>query len=162
MHKDKDKDNDITHMTHALQLAEKARKMGEVPVGCVIVKNDTVIAEGWNQPIANHDPSAHAEVMAIRAAGQTLNNYRIPDTTLYVTLEPCTMCAGLIIHARIKRVVFGTTEPKTGACGSMFSVIPDDRHNHRLEVTGGILQSKCSDIIKDFFAERRSAKKEKR
>ena len=152
-------DNDITHMTHALRLAEKARAMGEVPVGCVIIKDNRVIAEGWNQPIAHHDPSAHAEVMAIRAAGQSLENYRLPDTTLYVTLEPCTMCAGLMIHARIKRVVFGTSEPKTGACGSMFSVIPDDKHNHNLEVQGGILQDKCSEIIKRFFAEKRLAKK---
>jgi tRNA(adenine34) deaminase len=146
-------------MHHALQLAEKAKNMGEVPVGCVLVKDGNIIAEGWNQPISQHDPSAHAEVIAIRAAGQQLENYRLPDTTLYVTLEPCTMCAGLMIHARIKRLVFGANEPKTGACGSVFDVLGDERHNHQLEVEGGVMQEECVAIIQRFFAERRFLKK---
>ncbi|HHL18680.1 MAG TPA: tRNA adenosine(34) deaminase TadA [Thiothrix sp.] len=146
-------------MHHALQLAKKAYQMGEVPVGCVLVKEGRIIAEGWNHPINQHDPSAHAEVMTIRAAGQQLKNYRLPDTTLYVTLEPCTMCAGLMIHARIKRLVFGANEPKTGACGSVFNVLGDERHNHQLEVAGGVMQGECVAIIKRFFAERRLLKK---
>lgn len=152
-------ETDRLFMHHALQLAEKAYQRGEVPVGCVLVKEGAVIAEGWNQPISQHDPSAHAEVMAIRAAGQQLENYRLPDTTLYVTLEPCTMCAGLMIHARIKRLVFGANEPKTGACGSVFDVLGDEHHNHQLEVAGGVIQEECVAIIKRFFAERRLIKK---
>jgi tRNA(adenine34) deaminase len=152
-------ETDHLFMHHALQLAEKAYQMGEVPVGCVLVKEGTIIAEGWNHPISQHDPSAHAEVIAIRAAGQQLENYRLPDTTLYVTLEPCTMCAGLMIHARIKRLVFGANEPKTGACGSVFDVLGDERHNHQLEVEGGVMQGECIAIIQRFFAERRRLKK---
>ena len=151
---------DLFFMQHALRLAEKASDMGEVPVGCVLVKNEVIIAEGWNQPISQHDPSAHAEVMAIRAAGQQLKNYRLPDTTLYVTLEPCTMCAGLMIHARIKRLVFGANEPKTGACGSVFNVLGDERYNHQLDVEGGVMQEACVAHIKRFFAERRRMKKQ--
>ena len=150
---------DLFFMQHALQRAEKAYQKGEVPVGCVLVKAGKIIAEGWNQPITQHDPSAHAEVITIRAAGQQLENYRLPDTTLYVTLEPCTMCAGLMIHARIKRLVFGASEPKTGACGSVFNVLADERYNHQLEVEGGIMQEECVAIIKRFFAERRRSRK---
>ena len=150
---------DLFFMQHALQRAEKAYQKGEVPVGCVLVKAGKIIAEGWNQPITQHDPSAHAEVITIRAAGQQLGNYRLPDTTLYVTLEPCTMCAGLMIHARIKRLVFGASEPKTGACGSVFNVLADERYNHQLEVEGGIMQEECVAIIKRFFAERRRSRK---
>lgn len=150
---------DLFFMRHALQQAEKAREMGEVPVGCVIVKDEKIIAEGWNQPISQHDASAHAEVMAIRAAGQHMQNYRLPQTTLYVTLEPCTMCAGLMIHSRIQRLVFGASEPKTGACGSVFQVLSDQRHNHQIEVQGGIMQEACVEMIKRFFAERRRMKK---
>lgn len=152
-------ETDLFFMRHALQLAEKAQHMGEVPVGCVIVKDNEIIAEGWNQPISQHDASAHAEMMAIRAAGKVLQNYRLPNTTLYVTLEPCTMCAGLMIHARIQRLVFGAFEPKTGACGSVFNVVNDPHHNHQLEVQGGVMQEACVDIIKRFFAEKRREKK---
>lgn len=151
-------ETDLFFMRHALQLAEKAYHHGEVPVGCVLVKEGVIIAEGWNQPISQHDPSAHAEVMAIRAAGQQLANYRLPNTTLYVTLEPCTMCAGLMIHARIKRLVFGASEPKTGACGSVFNVLGDARHNHQLEIKGGLMQADCVEVLKRFFAERRRRK----
>lgn len=139
----------------AITLANRAAHMGEVPVGAVLVNDEKIIGKGWNQPIKRHDPSAHAEMMAIRDAGLYLENYRLPDTTLYVTLEPCSMCAGLMIHARIKRVVFGAYDPKTGAAGSLFSLLDDSRHNHRIEVLGGVLQKECSDLLTLFFKERR-------
>ena len=146
---------DRVYMQKALQLAKKASIRGEVPVGAVLVKDNEIIGEGYNQPIASHDPSAHAEMIAIRAAGQFVQNYRLPDTTLYVTLEPCPMCAGLMIHSRIHRLVFGAYDPKTGAAGSMFSNIEDSRHNHHIEVKGGVLQIECSQLLKDFFQARR-------
>ena len=142
-------------MRHALVLAERAQKQGEVPVGAVLVKHNAVVAEGWNKPIAHHDPSAHAEIMALRLAGQRQENYRFPNTTLYVTLEPCTMCAGAMIHARVGRVVFGAYDPKTGAAGSVFNVLGDARHNHQIEVLGGILAGQCGDTVRDFFRARR-------
>lgn len=146
-------------MQYALSLADKAEAMGEVPVGAVLVKDDEIVGEGWNQPITLHDPSAHAEVMAIRAAGNSLENYRLPNTTLYVTLEPCAMCAGLMIHSRIQRVVFGAFDPKTGAAGSVFDTLIDQRHNHSIEVVGGILETECSNHLKAFFKKRRAQKK---
>ncbi len=142
-------------MQHALEMAQRATDQGEVPVGAVLVKANTIIAEGWNQPISLHDPSAHAEMLAIRNAAQQLGNYRLPHTTLYVTLEPCPMCAGLIIHSRIQRVVFGAYDPKTGAAGSCFSLLQDARHNHRPELQGGVLQEPCSTLLKTFFKQRR-------
>lgn len=142
-------------MKHALNLAERSRQEGEVPVGAVLVKDDEIIGEGWNQPIAKHDASAHAEIMAIRAAGLNENNYRLPNTTLYVTLEPCTMCAGAIIHARVERVVYGAPDPRTGSAGSATNVFSGDYHNHRVQVEGGILRDDCGQILKDFFRERR-------
>ena len=142
-------------MQRALVLAQQASAEGEVPVGAVVVKDGEVIGEGFNQPITHHDPSAHAEMIAIRAAGQHLKNYRLPDTTLYVTLEPCPMCAGLMIHSRIERLVFGAYDPKTGAAGSMFSHVQDERHNHTIEVEGGVLKEECSQLLKDFFKARR-------
>ena len=150
---------DTEFMQYALKLAQKASDMGEVPVGAVLVREGEIVGEGWNQPISLHDPSAHAEMLAIRAACNMLKNYRLPDTTLYVTLEPCSMCAGLMIHARIKRIIFGAYDPKTGAAGSMFSLIDDSRHNHQPEVVGGVLQKECSEILKSFFKKRRSANK---
>ena len=148
-------DIDKKWMAHALDLAERSKLEGEVPVGALIIKEDALIAEGWNQPIDKHDATAHAEVMAIRAAGKKLANYRIPDTTLYVTLEPCTMCAGAIIHARIGRVVFGATDPRTGSAGSVIDIFSKDYHNHRVVVESGVMQEECGQILKTFFKERR-------
>jgi len=142
-------------MIHALKLAERSREEGEVPVGAVIVKGDELIAEGWNQPIDHHDATAHAEIMAIRAAGVALQNYRLPETTLYVTLEPCTMCAGAIIHARIANVVFAASDPRTGSAGSAIDIFAQDYHNHQVTVEGGVLEEECGQILKDFFRERR-------
>ena len=153
--------NDSNHekwMKHALELAERSRQEGEVPVGAVIVKDNELIAEGWNQPIDKHDATAHAEIAAIRAAGIALDNYRIPDTTLYVTLEPCTMCAGAIIHARIANVIYGAPDPKTGSAGSAIDIFAKDYHNHRVNVEGGVLREECGQILKDFFKERRLKK----
>lgn len=143
-------------MEHALKLAERSRQEGEVPVGAVIVKEGELIAEGWNQPIDKHDATAHAEVMAIRAAGSALNNYRLPDTTLYVTLEPCTMCAGAIIHARIANVIYGAPDPRTGSAGSAINIFTADYHNHQVKVEGGVMQEDCGQILRDFFKERRN------
>ncbi len=153
----KDQDENDNHwMQYALQLAQRSREQGEVPVGAVLVKDDELVAEGWNQPIDKHDATAHAEIMAIRAAGLALQNYRLPDTTLYATLEPCTMCAGAIVHARIKRVVFGAPDPRTGTAGSVIDLFEKDYHNHRVEVSGGVMQADCGQILKDFFRERRN------
>lgn len=146
-------------MQLALSLANKAEAMGEVPVGAVLVKDNELIGEGWNQPITLHDPSAHAEVMAIRAAGQAMENYRLPNTTLYVTLEPCAMCAGLMIHSRIERVVFGAYDPKTGAAGSVFDTLIHEKHNHAIHTVGGVLEHECSEQLKAFFKKRRAQKK---
>jgi tRNA(adenine34) deaminase len=142
-------------MQYALSLADKAYRQGEVPVGAVLIKDNQIIANGWNQSIAKHDPSAHAEIIALRLAGQAEQNYRLPETTLYVTLEPCVMCAGALIHARVGRVVFAAYDPKTGAAGSVFSVFADTRHNHQIEVTGGVLAKQCANKLRDFFKKRR-------
>ncbi len=150
--------NDQKWMQHALKLAERSREDGEVPVGAVIVKDNQLISEGWNQPIDKHDATAHAEIMAIRVAGKNLKNYRLPDSTLYVTLEPCTMCAGAIIHSRIKRVVFGAPDPRTGTAGSAIDLFSQDYHNHHVDVEGGVMREECGQILKDFFRERRKSK----
>ena len=142
-------------MRHALELANKAAEQGEVPVGAVIVRNEQLVAEGWNSPITDHDPSAHAEMIALRAAGQALNNYRLPGCALYVTLEPCIMCAGAIIHARIDRVVFGATDPKTGAVSSVYDVLSQPRLNHAVECFGGVLEEESAALLRDFFRARR-------
>ncbi len=144
-------------MRHALGLAQKAAEQGEVPVGAVLIREGKIIGEGWNQPITLHDPSAHAEMLAMRVAGLAAGNYRLPGTTLYVTLEPCPMCAGAMIHARVERVVFGAFDPKTGAAGSVFDVLTDERHNHRIEVSGGVLQEECAESLRAFFRARRQA-----
>ncbi len=144
-------------MERAMILAEKAATNGEVPVGALLVKDGEVIGEGWNRPIASNDPTAHAEIMALRAAGSTLGNYRLPGTTLYVTLEPCPMCAGAIVHARVARVVFGAYDPKGGAAGSVFNLLPSDqRFNHRVEVTAGIMAEECGNQLKAFFKAKRA------
>jgi tRNA(adenine34) deaminase len=142
-------------MQQALNLAHKAAEIDEVPVGAVIVKDNQLIAEGWNHPIQLHDPSAHAEMIALRQAGITLNNYRLLDTTLYVTLEPCVMCVGAMIHARVGRVVFGAYDAKTGAAGSMFDLLQSEKHNHKIDVTGGVLEEQCRDVLQEFFKRKR-------
>ena len=142
-------------MRHALELAERARESGEVPVGAVLVLGDRVLAEGWNRPIATHDPTAHAEIVALRTAGPALENYRLIDTTLYVTLEPCVMCMGAISHARVRRIVYGATDPKRGAAGSILQLADADFLNHRIEVTGGVLGDECGARLRAFFQERR-------
>jgi len=142
-------------MVHALMLAKRSRDEGEVPVGAVLVKEETLIAEGWNRPIESHDPTAHAEIMALRAAGQVLGNYRLPDTTLYVTLEPCTMCAGAMIHARIANLVYGASEHRTGVAGSVIDVFQQEFHYHKVTVSAGVMQAECSQLLKDFFKARR-------
>jgi len=146
---------DESWMGKALNLAQYAESAGEVPVGAVLVINGEPIAEGWNQPISKNDPSAHAEIIALRAAGQLSNNYRLVDSTLYVTLEPCVMCAGAIINARVARVVFGAYDPKAGAAGSVFDVLSSNRLNHSPEVCGGVLESQCADQLQSFFKQKR-------
>ena len=146
-------------MTYALSLADKAEQENEIPVGAVLVKNDQVVAEGWNLSILNHDACAHAEIMAIRNAGQVVENYRLIDCTLYVTLEPCPMCAGALVHARIKRLVYGAGDYKTGAAGSVFDLVRSDKLNHQIEVTSGIYAEQCATKISDFFKRRRKEKK---
>jgi len=149
------REQDQHWMRHAIKLAKRAEEEGEVPVGAVIVRDDKLISEGWNQPIKGHDPTAHAEIMALRAAGQAELNYRLPGVTLFVTLEPCVMCVGAITHARISRVVYGADDPRAGAAGSTFSLLGSDLFNHSLEVQSGILAEECGEILSDFFKARR-------
>ncbi len=149
-------EQDLEFMQLALVEAQKARTLGEVPVGAVLVSDNQVIATGHNQPISNNDPSAHAEVAALRAAGQNLSNYRLPNTTLYVTLEPCMMCCGAIMHARISRVVYGAADAKTGCVHSVLNLFDNQQLNHHTMVEGGVLAEECAQILKDFFKERRA------
>jgi len=142
-------------MTEALRLAGRAEVHGEVPVGAVLVMGDQIIGCGWNRPISTSDPSAHAEIIALRQAATDLKNYRLNDTTLYVTLEPCIMCAGAMIHARIQRVVYGAAEPKTGAVESLYQLLSDTRLNHQVNLQGGVLADACSEQMKIFFKQRR-------
>ncbi|MBU2977882.1 tRNA adenosine(34) deaminase TadA [Alteromonas sp. C1M14] len=146
-------------MRYALTLAEKAEAVGEVPVGAVIVSDGNVIGEGWNMPINHHDPSAHAEMMAIRMAAAHRQNYRVVDATLYVTLEPCPMCAGAIVHARIPKVVYGAPDLKTGAAGSVMQLLQNAHLNHHTELVGGVLAEQCAATLSDFFRRRRAEKK---
>ena len=148
--------HDEEYMRLALTLAQQAWKAGEVPVGAIVVLNGEVVGQGFNQPIQRHDATAHAEVMAMRDAGERLGNYRMPGATLYVTLEPCAMCAGAIMHARIGRVVFGAADPKTGVAGSVVNLFDERRLNHHAEIIGGILAEECGNLISDFFRERRA------
>jgi tRNA(adenine34) deaminase len=143
-------------MEQALALAARAESEGEVPVGAVLVRDGEPIGEGWNRPIAAADPTAHAEIQALRDAARRLGNYRLPGSVLYVTLEPCVMCAGAIVHARVGRVIYGATDPKAGACGSVFSLLPSDgRFNHRTECMGGVLADRCAERLRAFFRARR-------
>lgn len=144
-------------MREALALAHEAARHGEVPVGAIVVAEGVVIGRGFNQPISASDPTAHAEVMALRDAARHMENYRLPDCTLYVTLEPCVMCVGALLHARVAHVVFGAPEPKTGACGSVVNLPLDPKLNHHARFTGGVLAEECSTVLKDFFAARRNA-----
>lgn len=148
-------ENDAKFMREALLLARQAEAAGEVPVGAVLVKDGAVVGSGWNHPIGTHDPTAHAEVAALRAAAHMLGNYRLTGTTLYVTLEPCAMCAGALVHARVKRLVYGAADPKAGAAGSVFDITRAPALNHRLEVEGGVLVEECGALLKGFFAQRR-------
>lgn len=148
--------NDDEYMTLAIELAHEAWSAGEVPVGAIVVLDGEIVGRGFNQPISRHDPSAHAEIMALRDAGRHVGNYRLPECTLYVTLEPCAMCAGAIMHARLKRIVFGAADPKTGAAGSVVNLFQEDRLNHHTEIQGGVLARECGELISRFFRERRS------
>lgn len=147
---------DTDHMRRALVLAREAAARGEVPVGAVVVRGEETLGEGANCPIARHDPTAHAEIEALRDAAARVDDYRLPGTTLYVTLEPCIMCASAIVHARVSRVVFGAWDPKAGGAGSIADVFSIPQLNHRVDVFGGVLAEECGDTLKHFFAERRS------
>lgn len=142
-------------MQHALALARCAEAEGEVPVGAIVVHEGRVIGEGWNRPIMDHDPTAHAEIVALRAAAQRLRNYRLPGSTLYVTLEPCLMCTGAMVHARVERLVFGAYDPKRGAAGSQFDAFAAPGLNHQVKVSGGVLEAECAAVLQAFFKRRR-------
>ncbi|MBM4208888.1 MAG: tRNA adenosine(34) deaminase TadA [Gammaproteobacteria bacterium] len=142
-------------MRHALRLAQRAENQGEVPIGAVLVKDDKLIAEGWNSPIADNDPTAHAEINTLRAAGKAINNYRLIDTTLYVTLEPCVMCMGAIVHARVKRLVFGAFDTKRGAVCNAINLCEADFLNHAVIWQGGVLETECAELLKNFFLAKR-------
>ena len=148
--------NDEFWMRRALNLAERAQADGEVPVGAVMVKDDECIGEGWNQPISARDPSAHAEITALRAAAGRTENYRLPGTTLYVTLEPCAMCAGAIILARVSRLVYAAADPRSGAAGSVFNILQSEQLNHRVDLTAGVLELEAAAILQTFFKTRRA------
>ncbi|MFC0225023.1 tRNA adenosine(34) deaminase TadA [Serratia aquatilis] len=146
-------------MRQALSLAMRAQEEGEVPVGALLVLNNQVIGEGWNRPIGHHDPTAHAEIMALRQGGSVLQNYRLLDATLYVTLEPCVMCAGAMIHSRIRRLVYGATDEKTGAAGSLVDILRHPGMNHQVEIISGVLAEECAATLSNFFRLRREQKK---
>jgi len=148
-------DPDTIWMRRAIELARRAESSGEVPVGAVIVAGEKIVAEGWNSPVANSDPTAHAEIQALRAAGRATGNYRLPDTTLYVTVEPCPMCAGALVNARVTRLVYGTRDLRVGAAGTVFDIVRAPEVNHRLEVVGGVLEAECREIVQAFFRARR-------
>ena len=159
-------EEDLMWMRHALTLADKAESIGEVPVGACVVLNGELIGEGFNTPITDNDPSAHAELRAVKEAASAVQNYRLIDATLYVTLEPCSMCAGMLVHARVKRVVFGAKDAKTGAAGSVMNLLQHPALNHQLEVVSGVLADECANKLSDFFRKRRkeikAAKKAKK
>jgi tRNA(adenine34) deaminase len=153
------KEIDAFMMQEALRLADEAMRAGEVPVGAVVAMGDQIIGRGFNAPISNCDPSGHAEIHALRDAGKSTGNYRLADCTLYVTLEPCAMCAGAIMHGRIARVVFGASDPKTGACGSVVDLFSERKLNHHTKIEGGLLQEECAEVLSGFFRERRKREK---
>jgi tRNA(adenine34) deaminase len=159
-------EQDIKFMKHALSLADKAELIGEVPVGACIVVDGEIVGEGYNEPITTHDPSAHAELRAVQQAARQVQNYRLVDATLYVTLEPCSMCAGMLVHARVKRVVFGAWDAKTGAAGSVMNLLQHPALNHQAEIVSGVLADECADKLSRFFQKRRkeikAAKKAKK
>jgi tRNA(adenine34) deaminase len=157
-----DNGDDLRFMQRAYELAQQAESFNEIPVGAVVVANGKIIGEGFNQSIMLNDPSAHAEMTAIRQAGKMLKNYRMLDCTLYVTLEPCPMCAGLLVHSRIKRLVFATKDNKTGAAGSLIDLVKHPDLNHQIEVEQGLLSEQCSGLISAFFKRRRLEKKEEK
>ena len=146
---------DEAWMRYAIRLAQRAEQQGEVPVGAIVVRDNRCIAEGWNIPITSHDPTAHAEVVAMRSAGVAMENYRLTDATLYVTLEPCVMCIGAMSHARIKRLVFGAYDPKRGAVCNALSLTDASFLNHKISWDGGVLETECSELLRDFFKARR-------
>lgn len=148
--------SDLVFMSRALELARAAEAMGEVPVGAVIVRDGEIIGEGSNRPISSNDPTAHAEIVALRAAAQSIGSYRLLDTTLYVTLEPCAMCAGAMVHSRVKRLVFAARDPRAGAAGSIFNVVSHSALNHSIELEEGMLADECAALLRDFFRARRS------
>ncbi len=149
-------ESDAQYMDLALAEARKAEAAGEVPVGAVIVSGRSVVGRGFNQPVSANDPTAHAEIVALREAARTLGNYRLTGVTMYCTVEPCMMCAGAMIHARIERLVFGTPDPKAGSAGSIYNVLTDPRLNHRVDVVTGVREDECASLIRDFFSRRRS------
>ena len=151
--------DDAYWMRKALNLARKAEAVGEVPIGAVIIKDGTIVGRGFNQRESRNDPSAHAEIIAIRQTSRKLNAWRLTDTTIYVTLEPCPMCMGAILLARIDRVVFGCLDPKAGAAGSLYNLADDKRLNHQVELAGGVMKKECSEILSNFFRKLRSEKK---
>lgn len=146
---------DDVFMQEALAQAKNALAMDEVPVGAVVVREGEIIASGFNKPISTQDPTAHAEIIALRAAAEVLKNYRLPGCEMYVTLEPCAMCVGAMIHARIARVIFGASDPKTGACGSVINLFSEEKLNHHTALQGGVMEKECAQLLKDFFADRR-------
>ncbi len=150
---------DEQFMREALSLAQQAAELGEVPVGAIVVKDGVIVGRGSNAPIGSHDPSAHAEILALRDAAKNIGNYRLVDCSLYVTLEPCAMCAGAIQHARIGQLVFGAKDPKTGACGSVVNLMAEDKLNHHTDVAAGVLENECGQLLSDFFKQRRLSKK---
>jgi tRNA(adenine34) deaminase len=147
--------SDSKYMARALELAREAQRAGEVPVGAVIVKDDAIVGEGSNRPISTNDPTAHAEIVAMRAAAQKLNTYRLLDTTLYVTLEPCPMCAGAMVHARVKRLVYAATDPRAGAAGTIFNIVQHPSLNHRIDCEAGLMGEECGAMLRAFFQGRR-------
>lgn len=148
---------DLQWMAEALKLAQRAAEAGEVPVGALLVRDNQLVGQGWNQPLGSCDPTAHAEIVALRDAARQLNNYRLPNTTLYVTIEPCTMCIGAMIHARVGRLVYGAEEPRAGAVVSQLRLTECSHYNHKIEVVGGVMAQKCGELVSEFFRAKRNS-----